>query len=124
MISLIDRARSGLSYSVWYVQTLVSEARSLPHRMRMLSHKRNHPIDLGPIYEEGPDGELLPCKATIARTQYVEFLLARYPWASEADVLLAVDGWDKGTECFLRTRDIGKIDEIPASGQYHLALNE
>ena len=56
---------------------------------------KNDPIDLGPLYEESPSGELVPCKATIARTQYVEFLLARYPWASDADILLALDGWDK-----------------------------
>ena len=115
MHALIVRAQSLASYSAWYVRTLVSEVRSLPHRIRILSQKKNDPIDLGPMYEELPSGETLPCKATIARTQYVEFLLARYPWASEADILLALDGWDKGTECFLRTRDTDNMDHVRCS---------
>ena len=124
MLSAASGLRRLVSGSVWYVRTLVSEVRSLPHRIRMLSQKKNDPIDLGPIYEELPSGETLPCKATIARTQYVEFLLARYPWASEADILLALDGWDKGTECFLRTRDTDNMDALAAKEQYHLALSD
>ena len=88
----------------------------------MRPQKKNDPLDLGPLYEEGPSGEMQPCKATIARTQYVEFLLARYPWASDADILLALDGWDKGTECFLSTRDSDNMDVSKARDQYRLAL--
>ena len=115
MPSISNYVRSLVSGTAWYVRTLGSEIRSLPHRIRMLHRKTNDPIDLGPLYEESPSGELLPCKATIARTQYVEFLLARYPWASGADILLALDGWDKGTECFLRTRDTGSMDVSAAT---------
>src|SRR6266446_7997393 len=125
MPSTANRVRSRLS--AWipgYVRILVSEVRSFPHRIRMLFQKTNRPLDLGPLYEELPSGELVPCKATIARTQYVEFLLARYPWASDADILLALDGWDKGTECFLRSQDTGSMGEVEARGQYHLALSE
>ena len=123
MPSISNYVRSLASYSLWYVRTFVSEVRSVPHRIRMLPRKTSDPIDLGPLYEELPSGELLPCKATIARTQYVEFLLARYPWASEADILLALDGWNKGTECFLRTRGTGNMDGSAARDQYPLALS-
>jgi hypothetical protein len=123
MPSISNYVRSLASSTAWYARTLGSEVRSFPHRIRMLRRKTNHPIDLGPLYEESPSGELLPCKATVARTQYVEFLLARYPWASDADILLALDGWDRGTECFLRTRDNGNMDASAAKDQYPLALS-
>ena len=95
MPSISNYVRSLVSGASWYVRTLVSEVRRVPRRIRMLPRRTNDPLDLGPLYEELPSGELVPCKATIARTQYVEFLLARYPWASDADILLALDGWDK-----------------------------
>lgn len=123
MPSIGNYVHSLASYGAWYVRTFVSEVRNVPHRIRMLPRKTSDPIDLGPLYEELPSGELLPCKATIARTQYVEFLLARYPWASSADILLALDGWNKGTECFLRTQDTGNMDASAAKDQYPLALS-
>lgn len=127
MLGLTDHVRSLASCTVWYVHTLASEARSLPHRIQMLSERKNRqniPLDLGPLYEEGPSGELLPCKATFARTQYIESLLARYPWVSESDILLALDGWDKGTEHLLRTEGTSKMDEVAAKRQYELALSQ
>lgn len=101
---------------------LVSEVRSLAHRIQMLSQRRRRrdPIDLGPMYEVDLNGETVPCKATIARTQYIEFLLARYPWASDADILLALDGWDKGTKCIRHTGDIANMREIEPIDQFHL----
>jgi hypothetical protein len=87
--------------------------------------RQGFPVDLGPLFEKSPTGETLPCKATIARTQYIEFLLARYPWASGADILLALDGWDKGTEYIRRNADSGKMDaEESSRNQYPLALIE
>jgi hypothetical protein len=106
---------------------LLLEARSFVQRMRILSEKRKTqaPIDLGPLFEESPSGELVPCKATFARTQYIEFLLARYSWVTDADLLLALDGWDKATKC---TPDISgsgsaSMREHESSSQYPLALN-
>jgi len=109
----------------WYVRMLLSEARSFPHHIRMLSQRRRRrpdPIDLGPLYEQGPGGELLPCKATIARTRYVEFLLARYPWVSDSDIVLALDGWDKGTECSRHSEGTNKMENIGTRDQYPLVL--
>jgi len=73
------------------------------------------------MFEESPIGEIVPCKATFARTQYIEFLLAKYPWASDADILLALDGWDKATTQILRNMDIANMRETETSDQYHLA---
>jgi hypothetical protein len=115
--------RSLASGTAWYARILVSEVRSFPRRIRIVRRRKSDPIDLGPLYEESPSGELVPCKATIARTQYVEFLLARYPWASDADILLALDGWDKGTELLRRTQDTSKMDASAARDQYPLALS-
>ena len=128
MPSVAIHTRSLASYSVWYVRTLLSEVRSLHHRIRVLSQKTNcqkFPVDFGPMFEKDQSGQTVPCKATIARTQYIEFLLARYPWASGADVLLALDGWDKGTQYVLHTSDTSNMDELEARrDQYPLALSE
>ena len=124
MPSIAYRVRRLASSVSWYAHMFVSEARSFAHRTRMLSRKRNRrdPIDLGPMFEQGPNGEMVPCKATIARTQYVEFLLARFPWASDADIELALDGWDKGTTVLLGTEDSERRRERETSEQYHLGL--
>jgi hypothetical protein len=128
MQATIPAAPSLVSYCVWYIRTLASEVRSLPHRIQMLSrrtNRQNFPVDLGPLFEKSPTGEIVPCKATIARTQYVEFLLARFPWASGGDVLLALDGWEKGTELVRRTADTSNMDaEESRRNQYPLALVE
>ena len=121
------RVRSLASYTTWYVRTLIFEVRSLPHRIRLLSQKTNEgtlPLDLGAAFETAPNGETVPCKATLAHTQYIEFLLARYPWASHADVLMALDGWDKGSQQFVRT-DTNNMDAVRAQfNQYPLALQQ
>ena len=122
MPSINTYVRSLVSSSAWYARTLVSEVCNVPRRIRLLPRKRHDPLDLGPLYEESPSGELVPCKATIARTQYVEYLLARYPWASDSDILLALDGWDKGTELVRHSSDTSKMDASVARDQYPLAL--
>jgi len=125
MLSANDRVRLLASNAAWYGHTLLSEARSFAHRIRTLSRRRRRrpdPIDLGPMFEVTPAGETVPCKATIARTQYIEFLLARFPWASDADILLALDGWDKGTKLSHDTADTERMRESETSDQYHLAL--
>lgn len=123
MLSVINPALLLVEDVRWYGRTLVSEVRSFAHRIRILSRRRRHrdPIDLGPMFEESPTGELVPCKATLARTQYIEFLLARFPWASDADVLLALDGWDKATRCTPDNSDIASMREMRIMPQ-HTAL--
>ncbi len=123
----ISGVRSVASNMTWYVRTFLSEMRSLPHRIHTLSQKTNRqrfPLDLGPLYEQGPGGENVPCKATIARTQYIEFVLARYPWASETDLLFALDGWNKGAEYLAHISDTSSMGEHASKGQYPLALVE
>jgi hypothetical protein len=105
MPSASDRVRLLAAGASWYGHTLLSEARSFVHRIRMLRkmNPRSEPVDLGPMFEESPAGEILPCTATIARIQYIESVLARFPWASDADILLALDGWDQGAREFPHT---------------------
>lgn len=127
MPSIADHVRLLVSGASWYGHTLSSEVRSLAHRIQMLSrrrHRRTEPIDLGPMFEQLPNGEIVPCKATIARTQYVEFLLARFPWASDADIELALDGWDKGTRQMHHTGDTDNMREAETREQYHLTLGQ
>lgn len=104
---------------------LVLEVRSFAHRIQILSRKRKSqaPIDLGPMFVESPTGEIVPCKATFARTQYIEFLLARYSWATDADILLALDGWDKGATSIPHSSDSASMREHETSEQYPLALH-
>jgi hypothetical protein len=62
MPSASDRARLLVAGASWYGHTLLSEARSFVHRIRMLSRKMNHccePIDLGPMFEESPQNDFL-----------------------------------------------------------------
>jgi hypothetical protein len=124
MPAVADHALGSAASLSWYVRTLLLEVRSLSHRIRILSRKRNRPdpIDLGPMYEVGPDGATVLCKATFARTKYIEFLLARFPWVTDADILLALDGWDKASKGMLRSEDTERMDEVATSEQYHLTL--
>ncbi len=120
-------APSRVSRIAWYVRTFLSELRTLPPRIRTLSQKTNpqdSPLDLGPLYEQNSDGETVLCKATIARTQYVEFVLARYPWATETDLLFALDGWDKGAEYLAHISDTSSLGERASKGQISLTLVE
>ena len=126
MPSVIDHVRLLASNVSWYGRMLLSEVHSFPHRIQMLAqrtYRHSDPIDLGPMFEQGPSGETVPCKATIARTQYVEFLLARFPWASDADIALALDGWDKGTRWALDISDSDNTHEAETR-QRHLAFGD
>jgi hypothetical protein len=55
------------------------------------------PRDLGPLFESGPGpGGLVPCSRTDARSQDVEQLQTKYPWATEADQWMFLLGWESG----------------------------
>lgn len=92
----LDRVR----YFSWYARMLLSEIRNAPRRIRIVSERMNHldsHVELGPVTEVGSHGGFVLSKSTIARMEYITALHARYPWLTDADVLLALDGWDVGS---------------------------
>jgi hypothetical protein len=106
--SLPRRVRARLSYISWYVRTLVSETRSLPQRMRILSERTNHlagHVDLGPLAQETKQGHLVSCTSTISRMQCIESVSAKHPWATDAELLIALDAWEMGSEYTLRNQN-------------------
>jgi hypothetical protein len=82
----------------WWQQALFLEFRSLAGRIRTLRGRRTGraATDCGPLYEVAPSGQLRLSLETTARIQGIEALTAKYPWASEADWMLALEGWEMG----------------------------
>jgi len=55
-------------------------------------------VDLGPLFEPAPDGQWQLCSATRARSLCIERISAKYPWLSDGDVSLILEGWELGKE--------------------------
>jgi hypothetical protein len=84
---------------------LRGEVRSCYNHICVLSANRIHwgrgcsaGLDLGPVFDLGPDGTLEPCKATHARNSCIQYMLAKYPWISYGDAFLILQGWELGRE--------------------------
>ncbi len=54
--------------------------------------------DLGLLFESAPDGQLKLCSATRARSSCIQNISAKYPWLSDGDDLLILEGWELGAE--------------------------
>ncbi len=90
---------SRLKLGFWYARMLRLEARSLLHRIRILSYERDRlGVDCGHLFEPEQDGYLVECKETIACSDCIEIVSAKYPWVSASDFLLVREGWDRGIE--------------------------
>ena len=101
----------------WFVHIARAEVRSLCNRIRVLRDRRKMQtdrydgmsVDLGPLLEpklnesvsqhsqqEAPAGCLVPCTETLCRSRDIESLFSKFPWASDADILLFLEGWEMG----------------------------
>jgi hypothetical protein len=101
----------------WWTRTLSRELRSLHGRICVLREKRTglHPADIGPLYQEGPDGRLSPSLETVARSASIRDICATYRWVGAGDVMLVLLGWEKGKEFALCTLDSRDTDTETAS---------
>jgi hypothetical protein len=80
------------------VRELLSEVRSLFHRIEMLCKESLwwHGVDLGRAFgtESDADGFLLPCIETERRSLGIEMLQSKYPWVSSMDMQLFLLGFE------------------------------
>ena len=99
-------------YLLWWKETLLSETRSLLGRIRTPHGRRKGPAGIccGPLLEEQSDGHLLLSRSTNARSESIEAIYSRYPWAGEGDVMLVLAGWDMGSEFARRTSGTKSMD--------------
>jgi hypothetical protein len=93
--------RERLSNTLWKLHICRLEVRSLVLRIRMWRDTKRWQLDLdaGPAYQKSKTSEhLLPCERTFARIRDIQCLLASRPWATDADVLLALHAWQMGEQ--------------------------
>lgn len=64
-------------------------------------------LDLGPMFEDGPDEHLQLCRDSLARSEGIVKISAKYPWASAGDALLFLEGWEAA-----RQWERGKADTL------------
>jgi hypothetical protein len=55
-------------------------------------------VDLGPAFETQPNGHLARCTRTLARIRDRQIMYENHGWGSQVDLLLFLEGWDKGAE--------------------------
>lgn len=86
---------------LWWVRTVGAELRSLAGRMRALHARRRGPDDslsCGLLFERESSGRVVLSRSTLARIEGTVALLSKYQWASDADMMLVLEGWDLGSE--------------------------
>ena len=91
----------------WWRRTLSQEIRSFCGRIQTVRDRRKGcpPNDLGSLFEETLDGQLVLSVETQDRTASIQSLSAKFPWVSDSDVMLALYGWEKGRQFSRRTED-------------------
>jgi hypothetical protein len=87
---------------LWWMKTLWTEMRSLTHRIRILhkSKSRKDPrmVSCGLLFDRVSTGHLVLSHSTVARVEDAIAMCSKYPWVSDADMILALDGWDLGSK--------------------------
>ncbi len=108
-----------LSDILWFARITHAEVRSFYNRICVLRDRRKTQtdrydgIDLGPLLEsalmerdhgfhpierEALAAHLVPCRETVSRSRDIENLFSKYPWVSDGDILLFLEGWEMGTQ--------------------------
>jgi hypothetical protein len=97
----------------WYA--LRSETRSLRGRICTLLATKYWWVDFGSLGARLPDGRLIPNARTEARSLGTQELLSRYPWASNTDMAIFLEGFRAGEQFARRTEGIDLGIEVHAS---------
>lgn len=126
--SSLQRLRARVKYSSWYVRALLFEMSSLFQRMRILSERMNplaYHVDLGPLTKETPEGHAVTCMSTASRSRCIEAVSTKYPWVTDAELLIALDAWEMGSEYTRGNLDTSNTEiQFSQEDQYPLALAE
>ena len=83
---------------LWWARTVWTEMRSLTHRIRLLHECKKDPLRVSCVlyFERDSTGRVDLSSSTCARIEGTLAILSKYPWASDADMILALEGWDLG----------------------------
>jgi hypothetical protein len=74
-------------------------------------------LPLGPLSEYGTDGRFQLCKETLARNLCIEDITAKYPWLSEGDDLLILEGWERAKHFYTGRLDMSRKDMALPCGE-------
>lgn len=91
--------------------TASSAVRSFLGHLRSYSAKGHPSVDFGPALRRLPDGSLQPENRTIARSDGIDILLAKYPWADCVDARIFLAGFDAGERFGLDSRNSGSRED-------------
>jgi hypothetical protein len=95
-----------------FLHILQSASRSFRGHIGILLSRTFPGIDVGPVFERGPDGHLVQCALTYARNDGIRKLQEKYPWADYVDWRVFLEGFDAGVEWASHNPD--KTTPIPA----------
>lgn len=87
-------------YRVPRLYALLLEFRSFLGHIQTVRERRlwESGVDLGPALETQPSGHLGPCIRTRACIRDRQRVHESHPWGSPVDLLLFLEGWDRGAE--------------------------
>ena len=85
---------------LWWMRTLWAEMRSLIYRIRILHESRKDPrmASCGFLFDRVSAGHLVLSRSTVARVEGKIAICSKYSWASDADMILALNGWGLGSK--------------------------
>lgn len=102
LVALLQRM-SGL---VSYLYRLRSALRSFRGHSAILLSTNLYPgVDFGPVFQEEEGGALSQCAMTYARSDGINKLMEKYPWADYVDWRVFLEGFDAGAEWGARNAD-------------------
>jgi hypothetical protein len=92
---------------LWWMKTIWTEMRSLTYRIRLLHECRKDPrkVSCALFFEKDSTGRVDLSASTVARIEDTLAILSKYLWATHADMILALEGWDLGSGYLRRKSD-------------------
>jgi hypothetical protein len=87
----------GSTFHGW-IRVLQREIRSLVRRIAVLRNRRKYQDDVGPgpLFGDDARGPSRLSLKTIGRSASIQILISKYPWASDGDLLTALERWNLG----------------------------
>lgn len=86
-----------------FVCALRLAIRSAGGHITVLLSRKHWTVELGRGAQRLPNGCLIADERTIFRSQCIQELNSRYPWASTIERMMFLEGFDRGEEFALRT---------------------
>ena len=89
-----------------------SSFRRFLYRIRGI--REYYPLDFGVALQRRPDGSYQPNTRTAFRSESIDKLLAKYPWADIEDARMFLEGFDAGGQWTLENRPEGYCQTFKA----------